>query len=256
MKITFYGTLGSIPGGNSDLSKNSTCILIENGVDEIIIDAGSSINSLLENSKNATYHLFFTHYHLDHIIGLPFTSALFDSNKTMHFYGGILDGFKVDDVLRNLLQKPMLPMDYEKIKCRLHYHTMPLNQKIMVNTFLVEAKKGTHPGEVLVYKITSFGKTLAIVTDVDPTTLLKKEIIDFCRNVDCIYIDGNLLDIEVINNIQFGHPSIEQGIEFYKKTKAKRLLIGHHKGDRMYHQVIKYETNDIKIAKENSVFNI
>ncbi len=63
MKLTVLGCSGGIGSG-----RHTTCFLLD---DDILIDAGTGITSLsLEQLANID-HLFLTHSHLDHVLGLP-----------------------------------------------------------------------------------------------------------------------------------------------------------------------------------------
>ena len=75
MKVTFWGTRGSIPTPGQETIKyggNTTCLELE--LDDgtlVIFDAGTGIKKLgqkiVSNGTHKTIHLFFTHSHWDHI---------------------------------------------------------------------------------------------------------------------------------------------------------------------------------------------
>ena len=63
MKLTVLGCSGGIGSG-----RHTTCYLID---DDILVDAGTGITRLsLEQLANID-HIFLTHSHLDHVLGLP-----------------------------------------------------------------------------------------------------------------------------------------------------------------------------------------
>ena len=63
MKIKILGCSGGIGSG-----RHTTCLLVD---DDILIDAGSGITSLSLEQLEAVNHVFITHAHLDHVLGLP-----------------------------------------------------------------------------------------------------------------------------------------------------------------------------------------
>ena len=63
MKITVLGCSGGIGSG-----RHTTCLLID---DDVLIDAGTGITTLTLDQLARIDHLFITHSHLDHVLGLP-----------------------------------------------------------------------------------------------------------------------------------------------------------------------------------------
>ena len=75
-----FGTIGG----------NTTCLEVRLSDDTLIVfDAGSGIRELGAQLKSRReikreYHLFFTHFHWDHLQGLPFFAPLFDRDVKIH----------------------------------------------------------------------------------------------------------------------------------------------------------------------------
>ena len=63
MKITVLGCSGGIGSG-----RHTTCMLVD---DDVLIDAGTGITTLSLDQLARIDHLFITHSHLDHVVGLP-----------------------------------------------------------------------------------------------------------------------------------------------------------------------------------------
>ncbi len=63
MKLTILGCSGGIGSG-----RHTTCFKLD---DDVLIDAGTGITSLSLEELLAIDHVFLTHAHLDHLLGLP-----------------------------------------------------------------------------------------------------------------------------------------------------------------------------------------
>jgi ribonuclease BN (tRNA processing enzyme) len=63
MKITLLGCSGGIGSG-----RHTTCLLVD---DDVLIDAGTGITTLSLEQLARIDHIFITHSHLDHVLGLP-----------------------------------------------------------------------------------------------------------------------------------------------------------------------------------------
>lgn len=63
MKLTVLGCSGGIGSG-----RHTTCLLVD---DDILVDAGTGITRLSLEQLAGIDHIFLTHSHLDHVLGLP-----------------------------------------------------------------------------------------------------------------------------------------------------------------------------------------
>ncbi|MDP9146686.1 MAG: MBL fold metallo-hydrolase, partial [Acidobacteriota bacterium] len=95
-KLSFWGVRGSTPTvdpGTWRYGGNTPCLeLLAPDGSQIILDCGTGIRMLgcrwaEPNVKNAAEsHILVTHYHWDHIQGIPFFTPLYDENNQFHFY--------------------------------------------------------------------------------------------------------------------------------------------------------------------------
>ncbi len=84
MKVRFLGSRGSIPTPGNSFSEyggNTSCIqVIDDDGNYIILDAGSGIKNLayyVFKSEKTESILLLTHFHWDHIMGIPFFAPVF-----------------------------------------------------------------------------------------------------------------------------------------------------------------------------------
>ena len=136
MKITFWGTRGSIPTPGPKTMKyggNTPCIEIEIDKTLIILDAGTGIRELgihyEEKYKDTSIavHIFITHTHWDHIQGLPFFTPMFKRKNHIHIYGS--SGF--DKNLQKLLSQQMdmnyFPVALDDVEADIQFHDLSGN---------------------------------------------------------------------------------------------------------------------------------
>ena len=99
MKITFFGVRGSTPCAGLEHGQyggHTSCVMAEAGDHIIIFDAGSGIYDAsriaLDNPSKKIF-LFFSHVHLDHIMGLPFFAPVWRSDFTVNIFAGSLAAY-------------------------------------------------------------------------------------------------------------------------------------------------------------------
>ena len=96
MRVTFWGVRGSMPTPHPRTLKyggNTPCVEIETPQGHtIILDCGTGIThlgkQLAEKTPPKGLHLmvFLTHFHWDHIQGLPFFTPLYDARNQVFFH--------------------------------------------------------------------------------------------------------------------------------------------------------------------------
>ena len=96
MQLTFWGVRGSLPSPEPwawRYGGNTPCLEIQTEDQLFILDAGTGIrdlgHDLIANRRQVglVANILLTHYHWDHIQGLPFFEPLYHANSTLHFFG-------------------------------------------------------------------------------------------------------------------------------------------------------------------------
>jgi phosphoribosyl 1,2-cyclic phosphodiesterase len=98
-----FGTVGG----------NSPCVSVsfDDADDCIIFDCGSGIRELgisqiNEKRKANHFHIFFSHFHWDHIQGLPFFGPGYNPSNKMNFYSPVPD---IEKILGGQMVHPYFP---------------------------------------------------------------------------------------------------------------------------------------------------
>src|SRR5690242_7385288 len=91
--LRFWGVRGSVPTPGPSTVRyggNTACVELAVGNDRVIFDAGTGLRALgmqLAKQNNLKVALMLSHYHWDHLLGLPFFGPIFKSDTSIDFYG-------------------------------------------------------------------------------------------------------------------------------------------------------------------------
>lgn len=215
------------------VSGNTPCVeLIPDrpGNSHIIFDMGTGFSKVSPRKDANVFHIFLTHFHYDHIQGMPFARWLYDPNNTVHFYSPV-KGFK--DILVNFMQPPYFPITMEKMTKNLYFHELQppgANSGMNINGLKFSWMALNHPGGSYAYKIQEGGRSFCYFTDVD----IKEDLFDesaehaaFLSGIDSIVLDASLGIMQSIEQQDWGHSSIFKGLSFCKKWNIKNAYLFH-----------------------------
>lgn len=217
------------PGGNT------TCFEI--GLSDgtaLVFDAGSGIRELARARMQAdegpnTYHLFFTHFHYDHLQGLPFFVPCYIPTFSVHFYSPVPDfrKFIVDQ-----MRAPYFPVTMEgTMRADLQFETLPDDGEIVLGGARITWCPVTHPGGAFAYRIEENGKSIVFSPDV---ALGENEFERsdrnrrFFGNADVLILDAQYTLGEAIEKYDWGHSSYSLGVDFAAGWNVSTLYLFHH----------------------------
>lgn len=263
MEVKFWGVVGSCPGRDLEMSKissNTSCISVECGNRLIIFDAGSGIVQLANNMENIkkfdSIDIFITHYHYDHVIGIPFASIFYNLNLVINIHGPVFLGHNIESAVKGLFVKPYLPMEYSSLNADIRFINVDDKVDLNYGACKISCMKSDHPGGNLIYKLEYQGKRFSYLTDLGHSEALNEKIVSFSMDSDLIYYDANFLESELNDSVYegWGHSTHEKGIKLLNDSRSHRISLGHHAIHRNFNELLeleeKYDKSKINIARE------
>lgn len=235
--LTFWGVKGSCPGafpGAYAYSVNTSCVEISNEDELIILDAGSGLVFLGQSERDFSRYkrmsLFITHYHYDHLIGIPFFKPFYQSDLEFHVYGPVGESHGPEQAVKALFSPPFLPMGFEALGAKIHFHPLHTCDFVSLLNGDVTTLSTDHPGGNLAYKVSFNGKTFAYLTDLGHDFSYHQNLVDFCRGAHWIYYDANFTQSEYFHSKYegWGHSTHAKGIALFDEAQSEKLFLGHH----------------------------
>jgi len=214
IKLIFLGTAGYHP---TERRQTVSVMIPSKG---FILDAGTGFFRARRYIKTSKLHIFLSHPHHDHIIGLTYYHSLLHETKMkeedINIYGIGKHLKAVQDVLVT---------DSLDSHLRANFQPIPLGKKFFVQDVEIEAISLPHKKDVSVGYKFNFpeGKSLAYITD----TTCSMDYVDFIREVDLLIHECYLPDDhkEFARTISHSWTSGVNGIA--QSAGVKRLALTH-----------------------------
>ncbi|MDY6937179.1 MAG: MBL fold metallo-hydrolase [Cyanobacteriota bacterium] len=214
---------------------NTLCVEVKTPQQQIAIDAGTGLRLLgYELMKGdcgkgcGEVHLFFTHFHWDHLSGLPFFVPLYIPGNVIHVYAVQPD---LPDVFKTLFQNPYFPVTLDRIEGQVKYHQLEPRQPIALNDLSITPYQLDHPQPCWGYRCESGGKVFSHCVDTEITRVSRQELgpdLPLYQNIDLMVIDAQYTLLESVEKVNWGHGSAAIGLEIAMRESVKRVIFVHH----------------------------
>jgi len=215
---------------------NTSCVEIRTGSNQILIfDGGTGIRLLgkeLEQefgSQPISAHVFFSHFHLDHIQGVPFFRPLYNPKNHFTFYfAGRRTADLVGDALARMMANPYFPVDMSKLPCTREYVNLTEGTFNLADT-RIDVLPLNHPQGCAGYRVVHNGKVISYCTDVEHgVDWSDNNVKTLAKNADFYIADSQYTPAELPDRAGWGHSSWEQAIHYGIEAGAKRIALFHH----------------------------
>jgi phosphoribosyl 1,2-cyclic phosphodiesterase len=253
MRVRFWGVRGSVPWatpGSIGHGCNTPCVEL---VDELsgrrlILDAGSGIvgvGTTLDDITNIPIVL--THYHWDHVQGLPFFAPLYRAGCAVTVWAPAL-GRQFADI-ETMFESPFFPVPYDRLPSRPAIR-MNAAGRGAIHGFDVSAQPLNHPGGSLAYRIGGANGDLVYATDHEfGNADIDLALAHFAHGARALIMDSHFTPDEMPTHKGWGHSDWSQCARFAAECGAQQLWLFHHKPGRSDDEMRDIEAAAQKVFK-------
>lgn len=261
-RVRFWGVRGSYPVSNPKKLKfggHTSCVEVKAGGHRFIFDAGTGIiplgKRLLESHQlPLDLHIFLSHTHYDHLIGLYFFEPLLEASTRLNIFGPNSMQKSLRTILQIAMDSQFFPIGFEELHAQKKIHSLKGGERIRVKAGIwntrVEKKQTPHKLEldevtisthkslahpkngVLLYRLGYENRSVVYATDIEQKQGGYPDVIEFVRGADLLIHDAQYLTPEYVSRSNsrrgWGHSTVERAAEVAKKAGVKRLILFHH----------------------------
>ena len=220
---SIFGTVG----GNTTFLQ----VTLSSGV-EILLDGGSGMaeysRDLVRRPRPVReFHIFFSHFHWDHLMGIPFFGQLFSPANRATFYSPVKD---FEKTIRDQMKYPYFPVPMDVMKAQMSFQVLT-EKPMRLGGAEITWKVMKHPGGCFSYKITENGRSLIFATDSEITEDDFKTIGEnrtYFMGSDVLVLDSQYTLGEAIEKYDWGHTSYSLAVELAHELDIGTLVLFHH----------------------------
>ena len=250
MQVLLRGARGSIPtpiAANLGHGGNTSCIqiIIPGQPGTFLFDSGTGIHSLSREmaedpQASSSQHLFFTHFHWDHIQGLPCFAPLFSPHNTLTFYSTRTPE-ELKRILHGQMSNPYFPIDFDALPSTRHFIQLG-DTGASFNDLTVEPFALHHPGGATGYRISRNGATIVYATDHEHGNPAADErLLHAATDADILIYDAQYTPEIYPSRIGWGHSTWLEATRLANRARVKQLVLFHHDpghDDATLHQIV------------------
>lgn len=235
--IKFWGVRGSIACPGPDTVRyggNTSCVEVRCGDNRVIFDAGSGLRELGETlaGQPGEIDLFFSHLHIDHVIGVPFFQPAFEEGMRLRLWaGGLKDTGGLRAALGKYMSFPLFPIGLDEFRADVAFHDFARGDVLTPRPGMVmRTATLDHPGGATGYRLEFAGRSFCYITDTEMSASASASpaMLALAQGADCLVMDATYTDGELKKYAGWGHASWQQNVAFADAAGVKILCLFHH----------------------------
>ena len=170
--LRFWGVRGSYSAPfdtHLGVGGNTSCVEIRVDDHIMLCDAGTGIipfgNEVLKQNNIKELLIILTHYHWDHICGLPFFVPAFVPDWKISFFGPGQNSKDIKEYVSAQMRAPFFPVGTETWLAKIKYLEPSTDNKLEYGPISFSYESVHHPGTTYGYRIHVNGKTILYISD-------------------------------------------------------------------------------------------
>jgi len=254
-----------VPGPSTlEFGGNTSCVELEGTNDVVLFDGGTGLRAagVDISTRGATrIHLFLTHFHWDHIQGIPFFAPLFESASHITIYSSSFSA-SLRESLRVLMSAPYFPVAFDEVSARVELVDIGTNA-VDVCGVSVRPFEVYHPQGACAYRVECDGASFVFAPDREHGDARLDQVFrEQARDATVLVISSQYTPEEYEAHRGWGHSTWLESTRMAQAVGADSLVLFHHDpshSDEVLHRIetdARREFADTFLAKEGWAFEL
>jgi len=242
MRIKFWGVRGSTPTPqpeNMRYGGNTSCVEVRFGDRIYIFDCGTGFrvlgHQLLQEfaAKPCQAHVFVSHFHWDHIQGMPFFRPLYESAGSQFFFHCSSRTRSLKQVMEEQMAPPYFPVDIGQMRTPHSFYEIESGRVKLEDGIEMQTTWLNHPQGCMGFRLETKDGVMVYATDNEPgDPAFDKAVRQLAEGADVLIYDAQYLPEEYTARRRgWGHSHWREAVNVVMESGAKELVLFHHDPD-------------------------
>jgi len=244
MRVKFWGVRGSTPtpqAENMRYGGNTSCVEVRLGEQLYIFDCGTGFRVLGQQLQDEfgekklplSAHVFVSHFHWDHIQGIPFFRPLYDRADSQFLFHCSSRIRSLKQVMDEQMASPYFPVNLSQMQAQPKFYDIDSGRLDLEDGVQIQTSWLNHPQGCMGFRMETKDGVLVYATDNEPgDAAFDKSVRQLAEGADVLIYDAQYLPEEYAAAKRgWGHSHWREAVNVVMESGAKELVLFHHDPD-------------------------
>jgi phosphoribosyl 1,2-cyclic phosphodiesterase len=177
-------------------------------------------------------HIFLTHFHWDHIQGIPFFAPLYHNSGNSFFFHSSSRTRGLQRTLEEQMSDPYFPVNMNEMAAHRRFYEMS-EEKLSFDDCVIQSMWLNHPQGCLGFRVETPEGVVVYATDNEPgDPVFDQKVRKLAEGADVLIYDAQYLPEEYAARKRgWGHSHWREAINVVMESGARELVLFHHDPD-------------------------